>query len=169
MKRLLLLLVILLPLQVSLGAKSKNTAPADKVSLMINGCRQYKGAEVVTLGRFALFALRSAVRITGTDDPDTKTALALMGGVKSIAVLDFEECSPRDKETIVRNLDRVLKNTEFLMEANDSGSKMRIYGNLDEARNEIKNFVLYAPSDCSVICISGTVPLDSVSKLMSDD
>ena len=50
-----------------------------------------------------------------------------------------------------------------------NGEKMRIYGVMDEKTNEVKDFVLYAPSDCSLICLFGTLSMDAMAKIASND
>ena len=103
------------------------------------------------------------------DDPDAKEALRLMKGVRGIYVFDFEDCSQHDKSRITRRLNRILSGSEVLMEASEGGDKMRIYGVVDENAGTVKDFVLYTPTDCVLICIFGTISMDTVSSIVTND
>ncbi len=46
---------------------------------------------------------------------------------------------------------------------------MRIYGVVDESADSVKDFVLYTPSDCALICIFGSISMDAVAKIASND
>ena len=92
-----------------------------------------------------------------------------MKGIHGISVLDFEDCSEKDKARIIKQLDKNLSGSDMLMEASDNGEKMRIYGVIDEKTDEVKDFVLYAPSDYSLICLFGTLSMDAMAKIASND
>ena len=48
------------------------------------------------------------------------------------------------------------------MEIKDGGDMCRIYGVVDDAADKLSNFVLYDPSDCTLICLFGTIPMSAV-------
>lgn len=168
MKRILLILSLLLPVAAFAGTPQKTISKAG-ISAVISECRHYEGAEVVSLGRFATAAMKGVIRIAAKDDPDAREAISVMKGVHGISVLDFEDCSEKDKARIIKQLDKILSGSDMLMEASDNGEKMRIYGVMDEKTNEVKDFVLYAPSDCSLICLFGTLSMDAMAKIASND
>ena len=109
------------------------------------------------------------MRAAAQDDTDARDALQLMRGVRNLAVLDYEGCAPAVREKIVRRLDQALDGSELLMEAKDGGSAMRMFGILDERTDRVRDFVIHAPGDCSLICIFGSIPLDAVAKMASND
>lgn len=168
MKRLLLVISILIPLSALAGNPGK-TVSKTRVMAVISECRRYEGADVVRLGRLATAALKGAVRVASAGDPEAREALKLMKGIHSISIIDFGDCSSADKARISGKLERALSGSEMLMEASDSGERMRIYGLVDEKADKVRDFVLYSPSDCSLICIFGSISLDTVAKLASND
>ena len=168
MKQILLIISILIPLSTG-AATSRGAVPRGRVSAVISECRHYKGAEVVSLGRMATAAVKAVVRAGEREDPDLRQAVRLMKGIRSVSVFSFEDCSEKDKERIVRKLDRALTGSEMLMETKDGAEKMRIYGVLDERTDQVRDFVLYAPGDCALICLFGRFSADALAKLAADE
>jgi hypothetical protein len=168
MKRILLIIGILASLSALAGTRTK-TVTSTSIITVISDCRHYEGVEVVNLGRIATAALKGAVRIAAINDPDAREALKIMNGIRGITVLDFEDCSGSDKAIISRRLERALSGSDMLMEASDSGDKMKIYGVMDEKSDKLQNFVMYSPSDCALICIFGSISMDVVAKQAFND
>lgn len=168
MKRILLVLSLLLPVAAFAGSPQKTVSRAG-IYAVLSECRHYEGAEVVSLGRFATAAMKGAIKIAAKDDPDAREAMSMMKGIRGISVFDFEDCSEKDKTLIIKKLDHFFSGSDMLMEASDSGEKMRIYGVMDEKTDKVKDFVLYAPSDCSLICLFGSISMDAIAKLALND
>ena len=168
LKRLLLIFCILFPVATMASTPVKRVSKS-RITSFMSECRHYDGVEVVRLGRITTGALRGVIRLAAVGDPDARNALRLMKGVNGVAVFDFEDCSEYDKSRITRRLDRILSGSEVLMEASDGGDKMRIYGVVDETADKVRDFVLYTPSDCALICIFGSISLDAVARIASND
>lgn len=168
MKRFLLIAGILLSFSALAGAQGK-TVSKTGITTAIAECRMYEGAELVKLGRIATAALKATIRLSSLDDPDAREALRIMKGIKGLTVLDYEDCSQADKARIARKLERALSGSEVLMEASDDGGKMSIYGIVDDRAETVRDFVLYSPSDCSLICIFGSISMDTLAKIASND
>lgn len=166
MKRLLLLICILLPFQAYALTPEKKVSKT-AVSTVISECRSYDGVEIVRLGRVATSAIKSVIRVAAIGDSDAREALRLMRGIHQVSVLDYEDCSDRDKRHITRKLERALSGSEVLMEASDGDDDMKIYGLFDDDNGTVRDFVLYSPTDCSLICIFGSISLDAVGKIAS--
>ena len=124
---------------------------------------------MVELGRAATAALKGAIRLATINDPDGREVLKLMKGIRSITVLNYEDCSQSDRDKISRKLERALSGSEVLIEASDGGEKMRIYGLVDEKTDKVRDFVMYTPSDCALICIFGSISMDAIAKIASND
>ena len=168
MKRIILVLCFLIPLA-SFAGTPRNAVSRPGISALISECRHYEGAEVVSLGRFAMAVMKGVIRNAANDDPDARKFMGMIKGIHKLYVFDFGDCSAEDQARIVKKLDRTLSRYEMLMEAGDSGERMMIYGMMDEETDEVKDFVMYAPSDCSLICILGTLSAEAISKLASND
>lgn len=170
MKRLLLILSILfsVSLPATAGTPGK-TVSKTLIATTLMECRHYPGVELVKLGRIKTAALKGVIRIAAAGDSDAREALRLMKGIHGVTVMDYEGCSGDDKARISRKLERALAGSETLMEASDGGEKMRIYGIVDDQGDEVRDFVLYTPSDCALICIFGSLSMETVAKIASHD
>lgn len=164
MKKFLLIIAALLAVSVQDGSARK--VSRSRITSVISECSKYEGAETIRLGGLATGAVKGIVRLAAIADPDARTALQLMKGVKALSVFTYDDCSEADKKKITRKLDRALSGTDVLIEAKDDGEKMRIYGIADD--DKVRDFVLYTPSDCTIICIFGSVAMESIKKLMDD-
>jgi len=168
MKRILLFIILILPVAAFAGTPQK-TVPRADVSALISECRHYEGADVVSLGPVATTAMKGLIRIATIGDPDAQKVMSVMTGIHGISVFNFEDCCAKDKARIIKKLEKVLSGSDMLMEASDGGEKMRIYGVVNEDADQVKDFVLYAPSDCSLICLFGSISMDVIAKLAAND
>ena len=168
MKRLVLIISILLSVP-AWGASTDKTVSKAQITATISECRGYTGAEMVNLGRTKTAALKGLIRLYSIGDRDAREALRLMRGIHGITILDFDGCSSADKAHISRKLERALSGSEMLMEASDQGEKMQLYGVVDEKTGTVRDFVLYTPSDCALICIFGSISLETIAKIASND
>ena len=168
MKRLILIISILLSLQ-AFTAPAGNAVSRSRITAALSEIRNCPGAELVRLGRLPTAALKGVLRLAAADDPDAREELRLMKGIHGITVLDYEDCSAADKSRISGRLDRALSGSEVLMEASDGGERMRIYALVDESTDTVRDFVLYTPSDCALICIFGSISIDTMAKIVADN
>ena len=168
MKRFLLILGILMPM-IMQGVTVRNTLTKSRLTSFISDCRGYEGAEVVQLGKLATSALKGAVRISGIGDPDVREALSFIKGIKSMSIFDYDNCSDADKAIITSRLDKILAGGDILMEAKDGTEKMRIYGVVDDKGDTVRDFILYAPNDCALICIFGSISTRQAVHIMDND
>ncbi|MBO7602985.1 MAG: DUF4252 domain-containing protein [Bacteroidales bacterium] len=140
-----------------------------RISKAISECRNYEGAEYIKLGRFATGAIKGIVRLAGKEDPDAKAADELMSGIKGVTVLSYDDCSEEDKASIISILTNALADSELLIEASDSGEKVKIYGSCDEGSDIVRDFVLFAPSESALICIKGFFSMETIARIATDD
>ncbi|MBO4475395.1 MAG: DUF4252 domain-containing protein [Bacteroidales bacterium] len=168
MKRFLLIISILLSCQAFAGTPGRTTSKAG-IASTIAECKSIDGVELVELGRAATAALKGAIRLATINDPDGREVLKLMKGIRSITVLDYENCSQSDREKISLKIERALSGNDVLIEASDGGEKMRIYGLVDDKTDKVRDFVMYSPSDYALICIFGSISMDAIAKIASDD
>ncbi|MBO4535609.1 MAG: DUF4252 domain-containing protein [Bacteroidales bacterium] len=168
MKRLFFLLLLWLPVA-AMAASPEGRIPKTQLTAFISEYRHCEGVEVVRLGRAATAAIKGAVRIASVGDADARQARELMKGLKSLYVFDFSACSPALRDRMNRQLNRIFRNTELLMEVTDQDDQMQIYGLYDEQSDLVRDFVLYTPSDCALICLFGSFSMDTVSRMMAND
>lgn len=169
MKRLcyFLLLICLMPHTV-LAASPESRIPKTRISAILAEYRHCEGVEMVRLGRISTAAVKGVVRVAAAKEPDAREALQLMKGVKSLYAFEYEDCKPSLREQINRRLSRALGESELLMEANDAGDRMRIYGLYDERTEAVRDFVVFSPSECTLICLFGSIPMETVSNILNE-
>lgn len=168
MKKLLLFLLLLGPITAT-AASPDGRIPKTQITSFISEYSHCEGVDVVRLGRLATGAVKGVVRVASVGDPDAREALALMKGVKSLYVFDYGSCEPALRDRIGRRLNRIFRNSELLMEVNDDEDQMQIFGLYDERTDAVRDFVLYTPSECALICIFGSVSMNTISRLMDND
>jgi hypothetical protein len=168
MKRIFFFLLLLVPMAAMAGSP-EGRIPKSKLSAFISEYRHCEGVEVVKLGPLATGAVKGVVRVASIGDRDAREARQLMKGLKSLYVFDYGSCQPAIRERISRRLNRIFRNTELLMEVTDEGDQMQIYGLYDERTNVVRDFVLYTPSECALICLFGSISMDTVSRMMNND
>lgn len=168
MKRILLILALaLLPLAAS-AARPSRTLSRSELAAIVAEFRGYDGVEVVKLNRLATGAIKGAVRLTAKSDPDAREAFRMMKGLKKLTVLEYDGAAPDVKARLNTRLAQALDGSELLMEAKDGNSSMQVFGIVDDANGLVRDFVLHAPNDCALICLTGTVSMDTLGKLMTE-
>ena len=55
------------------------------------------------------------------------------------------------------------------MEAKDGNDLMQIYGVVDEKTGTVRDFVMHNPSGSSLVCIFGSIPIEKLAKIVSDN
>ena len=162
-KRIILILVCLMSFAgIAFGATSLTKA---RLTSLIRECRGIEGTEVVRLGGFTTGALKGVIRIAGASDPDTKEFLRIIGGIKSISIMEFEDCASADRVYISERISRLLEDAEVLVDIKDDGEHMCIYGVFDEEKNTVGDFVMYSQEECALICLFGKISMDAFSEL----
>ena len=162
MKKILLFLLLLGPITAT-AASPDGRIPKTQITSFISEYSHCEGVDVVRLGRLATGAVKGVVRVASIGDPDAREALSLM------KVFDYASCTPALRDRIGRRLNRIFRNTELLMEVNDEEDRMQIFGLYDERTDAVRDFVLYTPSECALICIFGSVSMDTISRMMDND
>lgn len=167
MKKLLaLLLLVTLPLAAFAGRPAKRINNA-RLSALISECRQYDGAEVITIGGFGTSLIKGAVRLSAGNDPEARAALRLFSGVRSFGALEFSDCSEAARERISEKIERLLARSEMLVEVKEDDTHMCVYGLLDDASATVRDIVLYDAEDCVFVYAKGSVSMEAVGKLMA--
>ena len=167
MKKILFLLIVLLPLLAP--AAAGENVPKSKITALISDCQRYEGVEVVQLGGLATMALKATLRLATVDDPEARQAIKLITGIKRISVLSYEDCEPAIRDRISRRLDRILEGGDLLMEAKDGDDVTQIYGVVDDKTGTVRDFVMHNPTGYSLICIFGSIPIDKIARVISDN
>jgi len=167
MKKLLLLIAILLPLTAVAARPAKRAARAEVASI-ISEFRHYDGVEVVKLGWLATSLVKGLARHADSDDADMRQLLQLIHGLRGVTVIDYDDAEPAVRDRMNRKIGHALRNCELLMEARGDGNAMQLFGVVDDARGTVRDLVLHTPDSNALICLSGTLSLDAVGKIMAE-
>ena len=170
MKHIIIIIVLALALPLAGSTKAQGKSlPGTQISLLISEYKAYDGFEAVKVGRLATGVIKSIIRSGAAkeNEADMKEVLRLMKGIKKFTVVDYSDCDPQVRQGFTNKMDRLLDGVEMLMEVKDDSDVMRMYGVVDDRGGKVKNFVLYCPEDCTLICLFGTISLDSVLSMAS--
>lgn len=166
MKRIVFLIALaLLPL--SLVAQNMS-APYRHLYNLIGEYKDIEGFEAVRLGSVGTALARGVVGAALRADGDREALVLIRAArrIRRIAVVDYEDCSEPVKKRFTERVNRLLEGCPLLMEVNSDGEELRIYGKTDGDSAWLRDCVLYAPSSHALICLSGSVSIDSLASLM---
>ena len=138
---------------------------ADRLTGLISEFSGREGFEVVRIGRLGTSIMKRFIGLGAWaegDSGEAREVRELLSGLKKLSIVEYGDCSEADREKFERRLGRVLADEDIIMEIKDGGDMCRIYGVVDDAADKLSNFVLYDPSDCTLICLFGTIPMSAV-------
>lgn len=125
-----------------------------------------EGVEVLDLGSFSTSMIKMLAKLEGeSPDEDDMESLALMDGVKGMLILDYEDAAPQIRDEISGKLTRHFENVEPIMEARDDGDIVFIFGTIDNRNENVKDLIIFTPSDCALICLFGSIPMNAVADI----
>lgn len=166
-KVLLFLTLALLPLAAS-AARPSRTVSKTELASIVSEFRGYDGVEVVRLNRLTTGVVKGFIRMAAASDPDAREAVELMRGLKRLTVLEYEDAAPGIRNRINTRIAQALDGSELLMEAKDGSSALQVFGIVDDANGLVRDFVVHAPNDCALICLFGSMSMDTLTKLMAE-
>ena len=164
----IIVLALTLPLAGNANAQGKSV-PSSQISLLISEYKVYDGFEAVKVGRLATGFIKSMISAGAMEagDPEVKDLKKLVKGIKKMAVVDYSDCEPQVRQGFSQKMGKLLSGSDMLMEVKDGSDIMRMYGVVDDKGGKVKNFVLFCPEDCTLICLFGSISLDSVMSFAS--
>lgn len=158
------LLVLIVPCIILTSGK-----PVSQSSLMgvIREFNGRQGFEIVKIGSLGTGLLKTIMKYSDSLelDSETRQAMDVIKDVKSMAVVEYENCSPANKEKFNSRMRNILKDSELLMEVNDGGETLEMYGVMDEDSSVIRDFVMFSPDECVLVCMFGSISIEAAMKL----
>lgn len=164
MKKYLLILLLLLPLTASAARPQKRVSQRE-LSSIVSEFRHCDGVEVMRLGRLGTALVKGVAVHVDDNDDDLREIRQALRGIKGVTVMEYESAAPEVRERVNRRLSSILGKREILMEVKDDGEKVQIFGVLDDATGLVRDIVFHSPSDCALICMFGSLPLDVIGKI----
>lgn len=147
------------------AAAAAQTAP---LVALINEYKSCDGFEVVQLGRFGTSVVKSLIKAAAKSevDEDIRDAFRIISGIKRFAVVEFDGCSSDVRNGFISKVENILGSSELLMEVKDDDDQFKMYGITSSDGGTVSNFVLYNPSDNTLICLFGTISMDHIARMM---
>lgn len=166
MKKYLVILFVILPF---LTSAKTTRQPAQKETVMdvINAYCAEEGIDVVRIGKLGTFAIKKIIRLSAdaSEEQEIKDALKIIHGINSLLVVDYSDCREPVRNSISGRISKVLGSTDLLMEVKDGTDVMKMYGIVNGNSSEVRDFILFSPEDCSIICLFGSISMDAISMI----
>ena len=105
-------------------------------------------------------------RMFSGNDEDTR----FMRKIKSMKVLDLEECAPSVKERFNQKMNKMKPNDyEELMRVNDEGEKVRVLMKMKKETIRELLFVCTGKEDCTLVQINGKFTKEDIDQLVNQE
>lgn len=112
------------------------------------------------------FMMKIARLFMNDDDAESR----FVKGIKSVKVLDLEECSAKVKESFKEQVSQLkLKGYEPLLTVKEDGETIKILAKTDE--QSIRELLLYTVSqeECSAVLMKGKIRKEDIATIISDN
>lgn len=142
-------------------------ATQTEVLNLINQYSSYPGFEIVKVGSLGTSLLKKLI-ISSIDksDKEERQLLDIIKGVKKLAIVDYSDSDAGTRQKFVSKVEKILGKDNLIMSVKDDGETMNIYGVVSEDGSKLSNFILHTPSSDALICLFGTIPIDSIVTLI---
>lgn len=173
-KRIIAILILLPMLAASAFAHTAETAPAEGKEVIrkellseIAKIKACEGADVLKLGSVKTAAIKTLIlaNIEGNTEED-RAVRAICRGMKDLVIADWKECPEANRQIFNRRLDRIIARNEPIIEMKDKGESVSIYAVVDEANDQICDFVMYSAKASFLMCIIGKFDLGAIASLL---
>ena len=170
MKRIIAILMLLpLPLFNGYCAEGR-PSPERRIFAAVDDFRSYDGFEVMRLGTLGTVAAKTVIKLAlkYADDEETEAVMDLFRHIRGVSVIEYEDCEAKVRDKFNARIGHILEGTDMLMELKDGSSNMGVYGMVSDDASVLRDFVLFCPDDCVMLCLFGSIPTDAVAKLAED-
>ncbi|MBO6082251.1 MAG: DUF4252 domain-containing protein [Bacteroidales bacterium] len=157
-------------LLLALGPVWMNPAAARKVNKNRLGAfvQEYKGKdniEVINLGSVALRLMRGAAKLSA-DSREDREALKVMDGLNRVMIVHYDEADARTRQRFVSGLDKILRDSEKLVEAKSDGEVVHIFGTLSGDGEKVEDVVIHVPDSGTLVCLFGSLAASQLENVM---
>lgn len=170
MKKTFLAIALVLLTVTSFAASPKRSVSQESLVSLVNEYSLYDGFKVLKVGSLGTAAIRSVAKVAAAadrEDPEVRELVKMLNGIKKMAIVDYSECGDKVRDKFDKKLGKLLSSSDLLMEAKDGEDTVRMYGLVSDDASTVKDFVMYVPSESALICLFGSISLDSLSKFMN--
>lgn len=155
---------------VACSSSRSGTATEKKLSSLINEYKGQENFEVIELNPVATSALKSLIGAASISKDDRVIELLrTIKGIKKVTVVEYEDCDSTVREEFAGKAGTILSKENLLVEVKDKDDRIEVYGEPDNNNGNISNPVLFIRSDHVLIFLKGTIGLDSIYALATDE
>lgn len=135
---------------------------AQSMDSLFNEFGNERNADYVKVSSFMM----KLGRMFSGNDEDTR----FMRKIKSMKVLDLEECAPNVKERFNQKMNKMKPNDyEELMRVNDEGEKVRVLMKMKKETIRELLFVCTGKEDCTLVQINGKFTKEDIDQLVNQE
>ena len=144
--------------------------PRSEIKSIVKDFKRYDDFEGISLGKFMMRLIKGAAKMAPEDmnDDDLKEmdkAFKLMESLDGLIAADYEDCSEAVKEKFNARMAKALDGVELLMEEKDEEDHVYIYGYVSKDGTEVKDLVIFSPSEGNFMCLLGTLKMEYLGEL----
>lgn len=146
------------------GAASRKSESAAVTSLV----REYnnkQGFETVSVGGLGL-GLVKIIAKAAAESPEDRKALEILDGLNRVVVMEYESADPETRQEFAAKVEKVLENSEKILEVKDNGETMNLYGTSSGNGERIDDIILFVPQDCALICLFGKISTEKIADII---
>lgn len=152
------------------AARDKKGISKNQLVSIIDEYRNESGFEVIRAGTIATSLLKGIVNLSlqGEDDEEARSFAKTIRNIRRFFIIDYEECGDKVVDDINQKLRKALGSSELLMEVKSEDDTMMMYGVMTKDDKSVKDFILYSPESCTLICLFGTISADAIMDIAAD-
>ncbi len=170
MRKMVVVMLLILASAAVFAKSGENAVRQEKLLELISEYSEKKNFNVIRISSFGASAIKDVVRAASAfdGDKDLKDTLEVIKGIRGGVIVKYGDCSEAVRRGFDRRLGELLENCDVLFEAKYGEDMIRMYGVIDENAEDVKDFILYIPSDAALMCLFGTIKLDAVAKIVAE-
>lgn len=170
MRKMVVVMLLILASAAVFAKSGENAVRQEKLLELISEYSEKKNFNVIRISSFGASAIKGVLRAASAfdGDKDLKDTLEVIKGIRGGVIVKYGDCSEAVRRGFDRRLGELLENCDVLFEAKDGEDMIRMYGVIDENAEDVKDFILYIPSDAALMCLFGTIKLDAVAKIVAE-
>lgn len=170
MRKMVVVMLLILASAAVFAKSGENAVRQEKLLELISEYSEKKNFNVIRISSFGASAIKGVLRAASAfdGDKDLKDTLEVIKGIRGGVIVKYGDCSEAVRRGFDRRLGELLENCDVLFEAKDGKDMIRMYGVIDENAEDVKDFILYIPSDAALVCLFGTIKLDAVAKIVAE-
>lgn len=161
----MLIVLILTGVLTGIYAQEKNNLSTDAVVALIKEHKGKPGFETVSVGRLGLGLVKMVLNAEA-DDPEEKAVLDMLKGINKFVVVNYEDAPAAARTSFAAKLNGLFDKTEKIIEVKDGDDEINIYGTSVNGGESIDDIMIYIPSDCTLICVLGSISADRIADLI---